>query len=440
MEKKIRQLRQELKAHNHKYYIENAPEISDAQFDRLLAELAELEAAHPQFDDPNSPTHRVGSDLSNAFETVKHRLPMLSLANTYSIGEVGEFVRRVEGEVGEVEYVCELKFDGTAISLRYSRGELVRAVTRGGGVQGDDVTENVKTIHAVPLRLAGEGFPAKGGWPAEFEIRGEIIMPFAAFERLNTERMDAGEMPFANPRNAAAGSLKLQDSRVVARRGLDNFMYGLAGENLPFATHWESLEAARGWGFQVSNLMRRCYSLEEIEAYVAEIDELRRGLPYATDGMVIKVNSLSVQKRLGATAKSPRWAVAYKFAAESALTRLLSVEFSVGRTGAVTPVANLEPVVLAGTVVKRASMHNADQIALLDVRVGDAVWVEKGGEIIPKITGVELSERPAEKPSKSLIGRNLFAWYTEKCLFIFEHNPHFDIFRRHGEYDGVRVR
>ncbi len=390
MEERIASLREELARHNHKYYIENAPEISDAEFDRMMRELADLEAAHPEFDDPNSPTRRVGSDLSNKFTAVRHRWPMLSLANTYSMEEVADFCRRVEQEAGEgAEYVCELKFDGTAISLTYESGTLAKAVTRGDGLSGDDVTENVRTIYSVPLRLAGDG------WPAGFEIRGEIVMPFAAFARLNAEREEAGEAPFANPRNAAAGSLKLQASSVVARRGLDGFLYGVAGDDLPFATHSESLEAARGWGFKVSDRMRLCRSRQDIYDYIAEIDRVRGSLPYATDGVVIKVNSYADQRRLGATAKSPRWAVAYKFAAESAATRLVSVEFSVGRTGAVTPVANLEPVQLAGTTVKRASMHNADQIALLDVRVGDIVHVEKGGEIIPKITGVELSERPA---------------------------------------------
>ncbi len=391
MEEKIKELRALLSHHNHKYYVENAPEISDGEFDRLMRQLADLEAAHPEWDDPSSPTRRVGSDLSGGFTTVAHRWPMLSLANTYSMEEVGEFCSRVEKEVGDgVEYVCELKFDGTAISLTYEGGVLVRAVTRGDGVSGDDVTENVRTIRSVPLKLGGSG------WPESFEIRGEILMPFAAFERLNAERREAGEAPFANPRNAAAGSLKLQSPALVARRGLDSFLYGVVGDGLPFSSHMESLEAARTWGFRVSDQTRLCRSLDDIRDYIARIDALRGGLPYATDGVVIKVNSYGLQRRLGATAKSPRWAVAYKFAAESALTRLLSVEFSVGRTGAVTPVANLEPVQLAGTTVKRASMHNADQIALLDVRVGDMVYVEKGGEIIPKITGVELSARPAD--------------------------------------------
>ncbi len=352
-----------------------------------MSELVDLERQFPQHDDPSSPTKRVGSDLTNSFESVVHRYPMLSLANTYSIDEVGEFVRRVENEIGQAEYVCELKFDGTAVSLLYENGVLSRAATRGDGVTGDDVTENIRTVQSIPLAVST---------PATFEIRGEIIMPYPAFERLNAEREEEGEQPFANPRNAAAGSLKLQSSAIVAKRGLDNFMYSVVGEGLPFETHYETLMAAREWGFKVSEHVRVCRSLGEIEGFIAEIDSLRKTLPYATDGVVIKVDSLNAQKRLGSTAKSPRWAVAYKFAAERALTRLESVEFSVGRTGAVTPVANLAPVQLAGTTVKRASMHNADQIALLDIRVGDSVWVEKGGEIIPKITGVELSERVRE--------------------------------------------
>ncbi len=409
MKQRIERLREELARHNHKYYVENAPEIGDEEFDRMMRELADLEAAHPEFDDPASPTRRVGSDLSGGFETVTHSRPMLSLANTYSMEEVAEFCTRVEREVGgnalgglndaqEVAYVCEPKFDGTAISLSYEGGVLVRALTRGDGVAGDDVTANVRTIHSIPLKLhevPANSPPAFRCWPASFDIRGEILMPYAAFERLNARRAAAEEALFANPRNAAAGSLKLQSPALVARRGLEAFLYGVVGEGLPFETHSESLRAAREWGFRVSEHTRVCRSLDEIRAYIAEIDGLRAALPYATDGVVIKVDSYALQRRLGATAKSPRWAVAYKFAAESAATRLVSVEFSVGRTGAVTPVANLDPVQLAGTTVKRASMHNADQIALLDVRVGDMVYVEKGGEIIPKITGVDLLARPA---------------------------------------------
>ena len=376
--------------HSHKYYIENAPEISDYEFDALLRELQELEAKHPEAADPNSPTRRVGSDLMSEFQSVEHRYPMQSLANTYSMEELGEWIDRIVKEIGEVEFVCELKFDGTAISLCYENGALLRAVTRGDGRRGDDVTNNVRTIRTVPLRLQGEGYPAL------FEIRGEIIMPYASFDRLNQERESAGEPLFANPRNAAAGTLKNQSSQVVAHRGLDCTLYQLAGDALPYATHAENIEAARSWGFNISKHTAICRSREEIERFITYWDTERKNLPYATDGIVIKVNSYANQRSLGSTAKSPRWAVAYKFQAEKALTKLLSVDFQVGRTGAITPVANLEPVQLAGTVVKRASIHNADQIAMMDIRIGDMVYVEKGGEIIPKITGVELSERPSD--------------------------------------------
>jgi DNA ligase (NAD+) len=348
-----------------------------------------LEAQHPEEADPNSPTRRVGSDLTSEFESVEHRYPMQSLANTYSSEELGEWIDRITREIGEVEFVCELKFDGTAISLCYENGVLQRAVTRGDGKRGDDVTNNVRTIGSVPMKLRGEGYPNI------FEIRGEIYMPYASFDRLNSEREAAGEAPMANPRNAAAGTLKQQSSQVVARRGLDCTLYHIAGDDLPFATHIENLEAARKWGFKVSEYMTVCRNRKEIEAYIAHWDIERKNLPYATDGIVIKVNSYAHQRTLGSTAKAPRWAVAYKFQAERALTRLVSVDFQVGRTGAITPVANLEPVQLAGTVVKRASIHNADQIAALDIRLGDMVYVEKGGEIIPKITEVELSERPS---------------------------------------------
>lgn len=388
MEQRILELRRKLNRYNYKYYVENSPEISDFEFDSLMRELQELEAAHPELDDPNSPTRRVGSDRTGEFQQAGHRYPMLSLTNTYSVGEVRDFYERVGREAGQTDFVCELKFDGTAISLTYENGRLTRAVTRGDGVTGDDVTDNVRTIRSVPLELH------EGDWPPMFEIRGEIFMPHASFERLNAEREEAGEQTFANPRNAAAGTLKQQSSAVVARRGLDSFLYAMVGEGLPFATHWDNLQKAREWGFKVSDGMRLCSSFEEIEAYIAETDKLRRTLPYDTDGVVIKVNEYAVQRQLGATAKAPRWAVAYKFKAEQALTRLLSVDFQVGRTGAVTPVANLDPVQLAGTTVKRASLHNAEQIAQLDVRVGDMVYVEKGGEIIPKITGVDLAQRP----------------------------------------------
>ena len=387
---RMRELEQYLEQCNYQYYVENNPTISDFEFDALLRELQDLEAKYPDEADPNSPTRRVGSDLTSEFESVEHRYAMQSLANTYSSEELGEWIDRITREVSDVEFVCELKFDGTAISLCYENGVLQRAVTRGDGKRGDDVTNNVRTIGSVPMKLRGEGYPAV------FEIRGEIYMPYASFDRLNREREAAGEAPMANPRNAAAGTLKQQSSQVVARRGLDCTLYHIAGDNLPFATHIENLEAARTWGFKVSEHMKVCRSRQEIEAFIAYWDTERKNLPFATDGIVIKVNSYAQQRTLGSTAKAPRWAVAYKFQAERALTRLVSVDFQVGRTGAITPVANLESVQLAGTVVKRASIHNADQIAALDIRLGDMVYVEKGGEIIPKITEVELSERPAD--------------------------------------------
>ena len=391
--KRMRQLEQELDYHSQRYYVDNAPEISDFEFDALLRELQDLEATYPEDADPNSPTKRVGSDLTTEFESVEHRYPMQSLANTYSSEELGEWIDRIVKELGEVEFVTELKFDGTAISLCYENGALKRAVTRGDGRRGDDVTNNVRTITSVPLKLRGEGYPAL------FEIRGEIIMPYASFDRLNREREAAGEPLLANPRNAAAGTLKLQSSQTVAHRGLDCTLYHLAGDNLPYTTHAEMLSVARGWGFKISDHTAICRSREEVEKFIAYWDTERKALPYATDGVVIKVNSYAQQRTLGSTAKAPRWAVAYKFQAEKALTKLLSVDFQVGRTGAITPVANLEPVQLAGTVVKRASIHNADQIAQLDIRLGDMVYIEKGGEIIPKITGVEQSLRtPDSKP------------------------------------------
>ena len=387
---RIEELRRLLDYHNHKYYVENAPEISDFEFDTLMHELQRLEAEHPEYADPNSPSVRVGSDLCAEFRTVRHRYAMLSLGNTYSLEELHEFLDRIEREAGPTDYVCELKFDGTAISLTYEEGQLVQALTRGDGVEGDDVTANVRTIRSVPLRLRGEG------WPALFEIRGEILMPYASFDRLNAEREANGEPLFANPRNAAAGTLKQQASAVVARRGLDCTLYQLAGDNLPFTTHWESLAKAREWGFKVSEHMRICHDTAQIDEFIAYWDEARRQLPFPTDGVVIKVNDFAVRRQLGFTAKAPKWAVAYKFKAEQALTRLESISFQVGRTGAVTPVANLEPVLLAGTTVRRATLHNAEQMALLDIRPGDMVYVEKGGEIIPKITGVELAQRPAD--------------------------------------------
>ncbi len=387
---RIEELRRQLEYHNRKYYVENDPSISDFEFDALMRELQELEAAHPEFADPDSPTVRVGSDISAEFATVRHRYPMLSLGNTYSLDELHEFLERIEREAGPTEYVCELKFDGTAISLTYENGRLSRAVTRGDGVRGDDVTANVRTIRSVPLKLQG------GDWPAFFEIRGEVLMPYASFDKINAEREAAGEALFANPRNAAAGTLKQQQSAVVARRGLDCTLYQLSGDDLPFSTHWASLLKAREWGFKVSEYGRICRTVAEVDAFIAHWDEARRDLPFPTDGVVVKVNDFAERRRIGFTAKAPRWAVAYKFKAEQALTRLTSVDFQVGRTGAVTPVANLEPVRLAGTTVRRATLHNAEQMALLDIRLGDMVYVEKSGEIIPKITGVELSQRPAD--------------------------------------------
>ena len=388
--KRIEELTQQLEYHSHKYYVENSPEISDFEFDAMLRELQDLEAKHPDMASPNSPTKRVGSDLTSEFTSAEHRFPMLSLSNTYSSEELSEWIDRIIREIGEVEFVAELKFDGTAISLSYENGELLQAITRGDGRRGDDVTNNVRTIRSVPLRLRGEGYPAL------FEIRGEIIMPYASFDRLNSEREAAGEPLLANPRNAAAGTLKQQSSQVVAHRGLDCTLYNLAGNDLKFETHAQSLEAARSWGFKISEHARVCRTREDIERFIAYWDTERKALPYATDGVVIKVNRYADQRTLGSTAKAPRWAVAYKFQAERALTKITSVDFQVGRTGAITPVANLEPVQLAGTIVKRASIHNADQISALDIRLGDMVYVEKGGEIIPKITGVEISERSAD--------------------------------------------
>lgn len=364
--------------------------ISDYEFDQMLRELIELEALYPHLRDENSPSMRVGSDLTNSFESVEHRFPMLSLSNTYSAEELKEWLDKTTLEVGDAEFVCELKFDGTAISLTYENGRLLRAVTRGDGSRGDDVTENVRTIRSVPLVLQGDDYPQY------FEIRGEIFMPYSSFDRLNKEREEQGEALFANPRNAAAGTLKQQQSQVVARRGLDCTLYQVAGDKLPFASHSESLEAARRWGFKISEHTALCRSAEEVLEFINHWDTERHSLPFPTDGIVIKVNRFADRRILGSTAKAPKWAVAYKFKAEQALTRLEKVSYQVGRTGAITPVANLEPVLLAGTTVKRATLHNADQIAALDIREGDMVYVEKGGEIIPKITGVELSERKAD--------------------------------------------
>ena len=385
---RIGQLRQTLHRHNYNYYVLNAPEISDFEFDALMRELQELEKKHPECLDENSPTMRVGSDISQNFVQVTHKYPMLSLANTYSESEVADFYNRVRKALDEeFELCCELKYDGTSISLAYQDGKLVQAVTRGDGVKGDDVTNNVRTIKSIPLVLHGEGYPK------EFEIRGEILMPWEVFEQLNKERAEQEEPLFANPRNAASGTLKLQNPSVVASRKLDAYLYYLLGEHLPHDGHYENLKEAEKWGFKVSHVARKCKNLQEVYDFINYWDTGRKGLPVATDGIVLKVNSLRQQRLLGYTAKSPRWAIAYKFQAERALTRLNSVSFQVGRTGAVTPVANLEPVQLSGTIVKRASLHNADIIKKLDLHIGDMVYVEKGGEIIPKITGVDLDSR-----------------------------------------------
>lgn len=387
---RIDQLREELHVHNYNYYVLNAPVISDLEFDKLMRELQDLEALHPEYYDPNSPSVRVGSDLNKNFTQVEHKYPMLSLGNTYSQAEVTEFYERVSKSLNEeFELCCEMKYDGTSISLTYEDGKLVRAVTRGDGVRGDDVTDNVKTIRSIPLVLHGEGYPKN------FEIRGEILMPWNVFEELNRERELREEPLFANPRNAASGTLKSQNSAVVANRKLDAYLYYLLGDNLPHDGHYENLQEAAKWGFKISHISHKARTLQEVFDFINYWDVERKNLPVATDGIVLKVNSLRQQRNLGYTAKSPRWAIAYKFQAERALTKLEKVTYQVGRTGAVTPVANLDPVQLSGTVVRRASLHNADIIASLDLHIGDMVYVEKGGEIIPKITGVEVSARPA---------------------------------------------
>lgn len=384
---RIERLREALDEHNHAYYVLSAPIISDHTYDEMMRELQQLEVAHPEWADPNSPTQRVGSDLTEGFTQVAHRYPMLSLGNTYSEDEVREFYDRVARTLGEpFEVVAELKYDGTSISLIYEHGQLTEAVTRGDGVRGDDVTANVRTIRSIPLRLRGEG------WPERLEMRGEVLLPWAEFERLNREREAQEEPLFANPRNAASGTLKLQNPRIVALRRLDAYLYYMLGDNLPADNHYDNLQAARRWGFKTSDAMRVCHTPEEIMAYIAHWDTERHRLPVATDGIVLKVNALRQQRALGATAKSPRWAIAYKFQAERAETRLVSVDYQVGRTGVVTPVANLEPVLLAGTTVRRASLHNADIMGRLGLHLGCRVYVEKGGEIIPKIVGVDRSE------------------------------------------------
>ncbi|HIZ87658.1 MAG TPA: NAD-dependent DNA ligase LigA [Candidatus Coprenecus pullistercoris] len=395
--KRIEFLRRELEKHNYRYYVLNDPQISDFEYDGMMSDLASLEKMFPELASPDSPTVKVGSDIAGKapdtreFRQCRHRYPMLSLGNTYSLAELQDFDRRVREAAGQdFKYSCELKFDGTAICLTYFRGRLVRALTRGDGTVGDDVTDNVRTISSIPDYI--------GDVPWDFEIRGEIYMPFASFNALNEERLDIGDQPFANPRNAAAGSLKTLDPREVSRRGLECVLYHIIGDNLPFRYHSEALQWASEHGFPISAYSRLCGSMDEAAAYIGEWDIRRKDLPFATDGIVIKVDDLALQSRLGFTAKFPRWATAYKFKPEQALTPLLSIDYQVGRTGAITPVANLEPVPLSGTVVRRASLHNADQMELLDIHIGDWVYVEKGGEIIPKITGVELSKRPEGAP------------------------------------------
>lgn len=388
----ITRLREELNSHNHKYYVENAPVISDREFDEMMKRLETLEHEHPEYDDALSPTHRVGSDISKGFTQAAHIYPMLSLGNTYSIEEVDEWVKRTQTALSgqQATIVGEMKFDGTGISLIYEHGRLVRAVTRGDGEKGDVVTDNVMTIKSIPLVLRGEG------WPDKFEIRGEIVLPWKAFDRLNAERERNEEPLFANPRNAAAGTLKMQNSAIVASRGLDAYFYYLLGEDLPFDNHYANMMAAKTWGFKVSDAMTELHDIAEVDRYINYWDKARKELPVATDGLVFKINSLRQQLNLGFTAKSPRWAIAYKFAAERALTRLKFVSFDVGRLGYITPVANLEPVLLSGTIVKRASLHNEDIMRSLDIHEGDMLYVEKGGEIIPKITGADTDARESD--------------------------------------------
>lgn len=394
-EDKIIALRKELSEHNHNYYVLDTPTISDYEFDMKLKELQALERLHPELYDPNSPTLRVGGAVTKNFETVVHDYRMYSLDNSYSKEDLMDWETRIKKLVdGEVSYTCELKYDGASISLTYENGTLLRAITRGDGIQGDNVTTNVKTINSVPLKL-------KGDYPERFDIRGEIVLPFEGFRKMNEERLAAGEEPYANPRNTASGSLKLQDSSEVAKRPLDCLLYNLTADRLGIETQFDSLQKARDWGFKVPNESRLVHSIDEVLDFVNYWDEKRKELPYETDGVVIKVNSIRQQEELGFTSKAPRWAMAYKFKAEQVSTILKEITYQVGRTGAITPVANLEPVQLAGTTVKRASLHNADQIEKLDVRVGDTVFVEKGGEIIPKIVGVDLSKRPADSvPTK----------------------------------------
>ncbi|MBR4644831.1 MAG: NAD-dependent DNA ligase LigA [Bacteroidaceae bacterium] len=390
-QEQILKLREELHQHNYNYYMLNMPTISDKDFDMMMHQLQDLEKLHPEMADPNSPTQRVGSDLNNEFATVKHKRPMLSLANTYNKQEVSEFYERVKDGLQDAPFqiCCELKFDGLSISLHYEKGSLVRAVTRGDGTQGDDVTQNVRTIRTIPLQL-----PQGSGYPDEFEIRGEVLMPWTSFERLNKQRAENEEPLFANPRNAASGTLKSKNSSVVAERGLDAYLYYLLGEGIPGDGHYQNMEAAKKWGFQVSKAMKLANSLQDIYDYIEYWDTERKNLPVATDGIVLKVNSLAQQRSLGMTAKSPRWAIAYKFQAEQAETTLRQVVFQVGRTGAITPVANMDPIQLSGTQVRRATLHNADVMAQLDLHIGDRILVEKGGEIIPKVVGKACPTEP----------------------------------------------
>jgi DNA ligase (NAD+) len=400
-EERILQLRERLNHHNYRYYVLSSPEISDFDYDLLMQELIALEKQHPEHFDPLSPSQRVGNDLETGFTQVRHTYPMLSLDNTYSREEICNFESRIRKVMPSepVEFVCELKFDGVSISLNYEHGRLIRAVTRGDGEKGDDVTVNVKTIRSIPLVIKGNDFPEY------FEIRGEIFLPHKGFEQMNRERTDAGDPPFANPRNAASGTLKIRNSSLVAKRPLDCFLYYLPPGNLSLDSHFDSLNAARRWGFKIPEFIKKCRNLEEVFDFIEYWDQERDSLPFDIDGIVIKVNAYRQQELLGFTAKSPRWAIAYKYKAREALTQLLSIDFQVGRTGAITPVANLKPVLLAGTTVKRASLHNADQIALLDIRIGDTVIVEKGGEIIPKITGVVVELRQPESRQVDFISK-----------------------------------
>ena len=408
---RITDLRQELEKHNHLYYVLSQPEISDYDYDMMLKELERLEQEHPEFADPNSPTQRVGSDINEEFTQVAHKYPMLSLNNTYNEQELADFDERVRKDLADSYcYVCELKYDGASVSLTYRNGELLRAVTRGDGVQGDDVTANVRTIRSIPLKLRGNDFPE------EFEIRGEIMMTHAVFNKLNEERTEIGETPFANPRNAASGTFKMQNSAQVAKRSLDCFLYYLLGENLPASSHFENLQKAREWGFKVPQHVFTYDNIEQVFQFIHQWADERDRLPFDIDGIVIKVDSLAQQRQLGMRAKSPRWAVAYKFPAKRVETRLNFISYQVGRTGAVTPVANLEPVRLAGTTVKRASLHNADQIQLLDIRPGDTVYVEKGGDIIPKVIGVNIDKRPNDSQPTQFIA------YCPECNAELQRN------------------